>query len=1064
MPLTHCFLSLVFFLFCLQVVEWRAAEDMIVVQLTAMSDRLPPLSPFTSGFRLDDWQIRVLKMIDKRQSVVICAPTSSGKTVISTYVASLGRALNKSGLGVAEESKKKVEEKVVREDGLEEYDSDDEDNVSVAPKDRVLFVVPTEPLVWQVAAHFAKHILAGNVALVTNQLTYSPHKKKDEPPAVVVGTPMALESALTKIRGNTSSLEGHFDMDKSKMVGGFDHYGWVVYDEIHSLDGEEGEALQRLIRLMNCNFLALSATVGNAEQLRTWMEEVRGQQLQVEVVNAPVPPPPAGGEKEEAGEEEGKAKTREEVMAELEAADASRLVKIQEHQGRFLNIQRHLWTDSSTGLQNALEGTTNLKVGVDGTTSVKLGADAEVTTPDKCSLQLLHPLSAVTLDFLQNDGFRHSSLPMTPQDSYVMWRAMEKAYPKEAIAKVDPHHFFADIDRITLQDSKVYEDHLKSNLESLATSHPVETQSLLDKYQLADSAPDFDICELALSLKAKQMHPCLIFHLNVFDLISLFRQLLEGLERRQAEKHPNHYTGLRSKAAGQKSEQENAAKQSATNKEMQDDIQAGFLESGAGVIDETAPHHEFCFCPGGPISYTEYNDICMEVERRDKFQGDIKQHALMRALRRGIGFYFNDHHFTAYRIAIMRLAMQGKLGIVLSDNSLAYGVNMPFRSCVFAGEMGGELDSLMAQQMAGRSGRRGLDTQGHLVYAGASASFVQDLMLARIPAILGREPRYHTVFLQEMLSKYSNPAGYFEHQGQVLGERPLTASIKGDTSCPHFRQASLDALLMLHLIEECDKLSPEDTKQMLEEDRVDFTASATPSGYRPCVGRANCAQLWMIWEMRGSLPESLVIGCLLNDLYMEFIYRQADAAGDNEHVQITFLAYLVLMLERRPFETDLSLGFHPQPMSSHPFITGKPDLAAKLAVWENKIGDVQTQIGESDVYQKEWMMLPEDVSAGKSLDATIFDCIVSPGNVSALPPRVKQYVKETLTSLSIKLIHFRNNLRNDTANYASDAKFGQFEMLARKCYSRVQYISKELIQEFMDFPDASSAENEKKLK
>ena len=109
-------------------------------------------------------------------------------------------------------------------------------------------------------------------------------------------------------------------------------------------------------------------------------------------------------------------------------------------------------------------------------------------------------------------------------------------------------------------------------------------------------------------------------------------------------------------------------------------------------------------------------------------------------------------------------------------------------------------------------------------------------------------------------------------------------------------------------------------------------------------------------------------------------------------------------------------------------------------------------------------MLPEDVSAGKSLDATIFDCIVSPGNVSALPPRVKQYVKETLTSLSIKLIHFRNNLRNDTANYASDAKFGQFEMLARKCYSRVQYISKELIQEFMDFPDASSAENEKKLK
>lgn len=1027
---------------------------MIVVQLTAMSDRLPPLSPFTSGFRLDDWQIRVLKMIDKRQSVVICAPTSSGKTVISTYVASLGRALNKVGLST-DDSKKK-EEKVIREDGLEEYESDDDDEVSVAPKDRVLFVVPTEPLVWQVAAHFAKHILAGNVALVTNQLTYSPHKKKEEPPAVVVGTPKALESALTKIRGNTASLEGHFDMDKSKLVGGFDHYGWVVYDEIHSLDGEEGEALQRLIRLMNCNFLALSATVGNAEQLRTWMEEVRGQQLQVEVINAPVPPP-AGGVAE-------KPTTRAEVMAMLDAADASRLVKMQEHQGRFLNIQRHLWTSSSTGLQNALEGTSALKVGADGTTSLKVGSDAKSDSADNCSLQLLHPLSAVTLDFLRNDGFRLSSLPMTPQDSYVMWRAMEKAYPAEAIAKVDPHHFFANIDRITLQDSKVYEDHLKSHLETLATTHPTETQSLLDKYQLADSAPDFDVCALALSLKEKQMHPCLIFHLNVFDLISLFRQLLEGLERRQFEKHPNHYTGLRSKAAGQKSEQENAAKQSATNKEMQDDIQAGFLESGGGVVDETAPHHEFCFCPCGPISYTEYNDICMEVQKRDKFQGDIKQHALMRALRRGIGFYINDHHFTAYRIAIMRLAMQGKLGIVLSDNSLAYGVNMPFRSCVFAGEMGGELDSLMAQQMAGRSGRRGLDTQGHLVYAGASASFVQDLMLARIPAILGREPRYHTVFLQEMLSKYANPAGYFEHQGQVLGERPLKSSIENDSTCPHFRQVSVDALLMLRLIEECDKLDPEVAKEQFQEGTIDFTAYATPSGYRPCVGRANCAQLWMIWEMRDSLPESLIIGCLLNDLYMEFIHRQADAAGDNEHVQITFLGYLVLMLERRPFETDTSLGYHPVPMLSHSFIAGKPELAAKMAEWENKIGGLQTQIGESNVYQKEWMMLPENVSVGSDLDATIFDCIVTPGNVSGLPPRVKQVVKETLTALSIKLIHIRNNLRNDTAHYASDAKYGQFEMLTRKCYSRVQYISKELIQEFMDFPDVSSPENEKKQK
>ncbi|CAN0448436.1 unnamed protein product, partial [Discosporangium mesarthrocarpum] len=37
--------------------------------------------------------------------------------------------------------------------------------------------------------------------------------------------------------------------------------------QVHSLDSEEGDALQRIIRAVDCNFLALSATIGNAEQV-----------------------------------------------------------------------------------------------------------------------------------------------------------------------------------------------------------------------------------------------------------------------------------------------------------------------------------------------------------------------------------------------------------------------------------------------------------------------------------------------------------------------------------------------------------------------------------------------------------------------------------------------------------------------------------------------------------------------------------------------------------------------------------------------------------------------------
>ena len=68
----------------------------------------------------------------------------------------------------------------------------------------MLFVVPSEPLVWQVAAFFSQLLrdegdVTTKVALVTDQMTFNPLKKFDIMPQIVVGTPMALESSLTKV-------------------------------------------------------------------------------------------------------------------------------------------------------------------------------------------------------------------------------------------------------------------------------------------------------------------------------------------------------------------------------------------------------------------------------------------------------------------------------------------------------------------------------------------------------------------------------------------------------------------------------------------------------------------------------------------------------------------------------------------------------------------------------------------------------------------------------------------------------------------------------------------------
>lgn len=123
-------------------------------------------------------------------------------------------------------------------------------------------------------------------------------------------------------------------------------------------------------------------------------------------------------------------------------------------------------------------------------------------------------------------------------------------------------------------------------------------------------------------------------------------------------------------------------------------------------------------------------------------------------LRRGIGLFIDEVSFPSYRRAVQRLASTGKLAVVISDDSLAFGVNMPFRTCVFCGEMFGMLDELMAAQMSGRAGRRGLDTQGNLVYAGMRVSRIRRLMIGTVSNITGKDhnPRYESLFLQPILA------------------------------------------------------------------------------------------------------------------------------------------------------------------------------------------------------------------------------------------------------------------------------------------------------------------------
>jgi hypothetical protein len=129
-------------------------ESLISFQLMEMPDRLPPLSRYNRQFKLEDWQCDILQAIDDRQSAVVCAPTSSGKTLLSTYTC-------KNAKGT------------------------------------VLFVLPSEVLVWQVASTYYQ-FFKGNVTVCTDQITF---QEVTGDAQVYIGTPKALERSISKVRG-----------------------------------------------------------------------------------------------------------------------------------------------------------------------------------------------------------------------------------------------------------------------------------------------------------------------------------------------------------------------------------------------------------------------------------------------------------------------------------------------------------------------------------------------------------------------------------------------------------------------------------------------------------------------------------------------------------------------------------------------------------------------------------------------------------------------------------------------------------------------------------------------
>ncbi|HVH41924.1 MAG TPA: DUF3516 domain-containing protein [Labilithrix sp.] len=114
---------------------------------------------------------------------------------------------------------------------------------------------------------------------------------------------------------------------------------------------------------------------------------------------------------------------------------------------------------------------------------------------------------------------------------------------------------------------------------------------------------------------------------------------------------------------------------------------------------------------------------------------------IQRFIRHGIGI----HHaglLPKYRLLVEKLAQRGLLKIISGTDTLGVGVNVPIRSvlftrlCKFDGEKTAILSVRDFQQISGRAGRKGFDTEGSVV-AQAPEHVIENL---RLEAKAGNDP------------------------------------------------------------------------------------------------------------------------------------------------------------------------------------------------------------------------------------------------------------------------------------------------------------------------------------
>ena len=616
---------------------------------------LPPLNFWDNPEkRLDDWQKQVINFVNKRESCIVKAPTSAGKTWIAMSTGIIHK--------------------------------------------KILYVCPAKPVAYQVGSHFI--YMGYKVHYLVENLS---HNSFDAKTNIFVGTPKEIENNIHRI-GN--------------------HFDYAVFDEIHNLNkSDDGDIYENLIKILDCNFLALSATIGNINFLKDKFNQIHPDK-NIHYV-----------------EYNKRFINHQRWIYNNELVSLHPLCTISNDDlnSDFINNSLSFTPNDCATLWESIEEEYESDDDIDNMSPDEYFTDNKLLTLDDC-LKYEQFLKKFLIDHKNDDKVKEilNELKLNKSNNDT----------KENIVKFlrncDNKDMFPMI--IFNTDSEVCKEIFYHIYENLVKDEDKEypfhyiilekKQELFEKY-LEDRNKFSSNIKIAKSSKDAQTDK---------------NTRLENYDKKYKEKYINDVTNFYQSRLNDidRSDKEKDIKRLQKNNLNRECKR--FVENPDFCYQDIFKKHEsFCFTMNEPMSGETIKGIRREIMKTLGVKIPY-EHPIFQMLKRGIGLYIESMP-DEYKWILQRLLSNRQIGIVISDKTLCMGIDLPVRTCCLM-EFNGNNDFSNEDylQMSGRAGRRGLDNRGNVIFYGDID--IQSLMKGYLPNIVGNDKNLLTSY--KMLSKINS--------------------------------------------------------------------------------------------------------------------------------------------------------------------------------------------------------------------------------------------------------------------------------------------------------------------